>query len=149
MSIDTEYYDRCINTLDKAYKLLLASNTEEIDFDIYRSACVKEYEIILEQSGKLLRKVLKPYFHTSKAVDQLVFKDIFRQAALKSVIDTSLCERFLEYRDNRNNTTHDYGINFAENTLKLLPDFIADAKFLSQTINRLKDVRSFQNFGQI
>lgn len=103
---------------------------------MYRSACVREFEIILEQSGKLLRKVLKPYFHSSKAVDQLYFKDVFRQAVLRGIVDAGLCERFLEYRDNRNNTAHDYGVNFAKETLTLLPNFIADAKLLSQAINQ-------------
>jgi hypothetical protein len=32
------------------------------------------------------------------------------------------------YRDNRNITAHDYGENFAEETLKLFPDFISDAR---------------------
>ena len=51
MNIDTEYYQRCISTLEKAYGLLLLANPELIDYDMYRSACVKEFEIILEQSG--------------------------------------------------------------------------------------------------
>lgn len=67
--IDTTYLERCIATLDKAYGLLLNSNSNEIDYDRYRSACVKEFEIILEQCGKLLRKALKPFYHSSKAVD--------------------------------------------------------------------------------
>lgn len=58
MEIDTEYYQRCISTLEKAYGLLLATNPELIDYDMYRSACVKEFEIILEQSGK--HKPIKP-----------------------------------------------------------------------------------------
>jgi len=136
MVIETEYFNRCISTLEKAHKLLMTANREDIDYDMYRSACVKEFEIILEQSGKLLRKVLKPYYHSSKAVDQLMFKDVFRQAVLRSIIDTDLCERFLEYRDNRNNTAHDYGVNFAEETLILLPCFIADGKILSQAISQ-------------
>lgn len=68
----------------------MKANPEHIDYDMYRSACVKEFEIILEQSRKLLRKVLKPYFHSSKAVDQFVFKDIFRQAVLRSIIDAEV-----------------------------------------------------------
>lgn len=136
MQIDTEYYQRCISTLEKAHGLLLAANPELIDYDMYRSACVKEFEIILEQSGKLLRKVLKPYFHSPKAVDQLYFKDVFRQAVLRSIVDAELCERFLAYRDNRNNSAYDYGVNFAEETLTLLPSFIADANLLSQAINQ-------------
>ena len=135
MSIDTSYLERCISTLDKAYSLLLKANVEEIDYEMYRSACIKEFEIILEQSGKLLRKTLKPFFHSSKEVDKLYFKDIFRHACLRSIINAENCERWLEYRDNRNNMAHDYGVAFAENTLKLLPQFIADAKKLAAAIN--------------
>lgn len=136
MKIDTTYYDRCIRTLESAYTLLKKADPENIDYDMYRSASIKEFEIILEQSGKLLRKLLKPWFHSSKAVDQLYFKDIFRYAVKLSIISDDTCERWLQYRDNRNNTAHDYGVNFAEETLVLLPEFIADAKALSEVINK-------------
>ncbi len=124
----------------KAHDLLLKTKHESIDYEMYRSACIKEFEIILEQSGKLLRKILKPYFHSSKEVDKLYFKDLFRQAALRSLISIQICERWLEYRDNRNNTAHDYGENFAEETLIILPQFIMDAKNLVEVINKQIDV---------
>jgi len=139
MTIDTTYYERCIATLEKAQSLLQKTNPENIDYDMYRSACIKEFEIILEQSGELLRKVLKPYFHSSKAVDELVFKDVFRQAVLRNIIIDEDCERWLQYRDNRNNTAHDYGVNFAEETLVLLPQFIKDASVLAIAIKQLSD----------
>ena len=136
MEIDTIYLERCVNTLEKAFGLLEKAKREDIEFDMYRSACVKEFEIIIEQSGKLLKKVLKPYFASSKAVDMLVFKDIFRHAALHSLIDTESCERWLLYRDNRNSTAHDYGVGFAKDTLKLLPQFVIDAKGIVAAINK-------------
>ena len=139
MDIDTLYLKRCTSTLEKAYSLLQKADKEEIDYDMYRSACIKEFEIIIEQSGKLLKKVLKPYFHSSKAVDSLVFKDIFRNAALHAIIDADTCERWLVYRDNRNSTAHDYGLGFAEDTLLLLPQFITDAKALAAAIDQSND----------
>jgi nucleotidyltransferase substrate binding protein (TIGR01987 family) len=137
MTIDTAYLERCIATLDKALKLLKQTNIENIDYDMYRSACIKEFEIILEQSGKLLRKALKPFFHSSKAVDQLMFKDVFRQAVLRNIITADACERWLQYRDNRNSTAHDYGVHFAEETLVLLPPFITDATELTTAIKNI------------
>ena len=136
MIIDTTYYERCIRTLQNAYTMLKKEKSENIEYDMFRSACIKEFEIILEQSGKLLRKVLSPYFHTSKEVDKLYFKEVFRQAVLRSLITDETCERWLEYRDNRNNTAHDYGVDFAEETLVLLPQFIADAVQLAEMIKQ-------------
>ncbi len=135
MDIETTYLERCVSTLEKAYGLLGTVPPEDIEYDMYRSACIKEFEIILEQSGKLLKKVLKPYFASSKAVDMLVFKDIFRHAVLHSIIDADSCERWMQYRDNRNSTAHDYGVGFAQDTLKLLPQFIIDAKNIIIAIN--------------
>ena len=139
MKIDTSYFDRCIATLEQAYLLLQKTDNKTIDYDMYRSACIKEFEIILEQAGKLLRKVLKPYFHSPKEADKLIFKDIFRHAVLRDLITDEDCEHWLEYRDNRNNTAHDYGINFAQETLVILPRFIIDTKKLSELIKNQEE----------
>jgi nucleotidyltransferase substrate binding protein (TIGR01987 family) len=132
--IDTLFLERCILALEKAVELFLKSEPDSIESDMYRSACVKEFEIILEQSGKLLKKALNAYFHSSKEVDKLTFKAIFRQAAHHSIISIEETERWLAYRDNRNSTAHDYGARFAEETIELLPQFIKDAQKLTNAI---------------
>lgn len=132
--IDTLFLERCISALEKAVELFLKSDAVSVESDMYRSACVKEFEIILEQCGKLLKKVLKPYFHSPKEVDKLTFKSIFRHAATHSLISIEATERWLVYRDNRNSTAHDYGASFAEETIKLLPQFIKDAQQITLVI---------------
>ena len=136
MTLNLDFYTRCIATLEGAHQSLMEHDTQEIAYDIYRAACVKEFEIILEQSGKLLKKRLSPFFASNKAVDALTFKDIFRHATKHSLIDTQTCERWLQYRDNRNSTAHDYGVQFAESTLKILPVFIEDARNLAQILTQ-------------
>lgn len=134
MHIDTQFLIKCTNTLSKAYENLLKFSNEDIEYDIYRSAVIKEFEIILEQSGKLLKKVLKPYFHTPKVVDKLYFKDIFREAGRHGLLKIEEVERWLKYRDNRNNTAHDYGQGLANETLVLIEEFIKDANNLIKII---------------
>ena len=53
--------------------------------------------------------------------------------------DTTFVERWLRYRDNRNDTVHDYGEGFAETTLKLLPGFIVDARALVEVVEKAGD----------
>lgn len=134
MQIDTSYLERCVNALDVAYKQLQNCLEDDVMYDIYRAAIIKEFEISLEQSGKLLKKALKPYFHSSKAVDQLFFKDIFREAGLHGLINIDEVERWLIYRDNRNSTAHDYGEELANETLKLIPSFIEDTSSLVKVL---------------
>jgi len=133
--IDTSYLQKCNIALERAFVLLKNYDEDEIEHEIYRSAVIKEFEIILEQSGKLLKKVLKPYMHTNKAVDKLIFKDIFRQAGLHDLLSVEEVERWLSYRDNRNATSHDYGELLANETLVIIEQFIVDVKKLIEVID--------------
>lgn len=55
--LNTEHYARCIATLEEALKALNEQPSDSILYDIYRAACIKEFEIILEQTGKLLKNI--------------------------------------------------------------------------------------------
>ena len=77
MSIDTTFLRRCIDSLERAvYEIGEIDDVEDVLYDIYRAACVKEFELVLEQSGKLLRKRLAAFFATNLQVDRLNFKDL-------------------------------------------------------------------------
>ena len=133
--INTEYLEKCILTLEKSYEMLQKSEEGSIDYELYRNSLVKGFEMTLEQSGKLLKKVLNPYFASKKAVDMLSFKDIFRQAHKHSLISEIETQRWMKYRDNRSSIAHDYGQAFAEETLSLVKDFLVDVKNLKKVID--------------
>lgn len=134
MPINTDFLVRCIDTLESAFEQLEGYEPSDVFYDILRAASVKEFEIVLEQSGSLLKKRLRPYFASNRQADRLTFKDAFRHAAKHGLISVEACERWFAYRDNRNDTAHDYGQKFAETTLKLLPEFIADARDMARVI---------------
>jgi len=133
-NINTDFLKKCIATLEMSYKLLKKSKKNSINYEMYRNSLVKAFEMTLEQSGKLLKKVLTPFFATKKEIDRLTFKDLFRNAAKRGLLTKEEVERWFIYRDNRNNTAHDYGEAFAENTLSLIDGFIKDAKKIKKTI---------------
>ena len=134
MKINTEFLTRCIQTLDTAYAQLQRQEAGSTMYDILRAACVKEFELVLEQSGSLLKRRLRPYFCSNRQADHLTFKDRFRHAAKHGLLSVESCERWLAYRDARNDTAHRYGAGFADVTLMLLPAFIADAAELAKVI---------------
>ena len=134
MNLNTDHYARCIRTLETSITLLNGADPESIDYEIFRNAVVKGFELTLETAGKLLRKALKVYTGNPREVDSLTYKDVLRHAAKHDLMSTEAVERWFSYRDNRNNTAHDYGIGFAEDTLALLPGFIADARALESTL---------------
>ena len=133
--ISTEYLQKCISTLEKSYEMLIQTQEGTIDYELYRNSLVKGFEMTLEQSGKLLKKKIAPYFATKKALDALTFKEIFRHAHKFSLITEDEVKRWMKYRDNRNHTAHDYGQSFAEETLSLVKDFLVDVKELQKVID--------------
>ena len=132
--LSTENLQKYIETLEKSYELINKSKTGSIDYEMYRNSLVKSFEITLEQSGKLLKKKLTPFFATNKEVDRLNFKDVFRYSAKFSILSEDEVNRWFKYRDNRNNTAHDYGVAFAEETLVLIDSFLNDVKNLKKVI---------------
>ena len=140
MKIDTTFLRRCIKSLEVALnEISQEKETHDILYDVYCAACVKEFDLVLEQNGKLLRKRISAYFASNQQADRLTFKDVFRHAAKHRLLESDAVERWIAYRDNRNDTAHNYGENFAETTRKLLPSFFTDAKALAGIIEATDD----------
>ena len=134
MKIDTGFPERCIGTLEAAFERLGRQPTEDLDRDIFRAACVKEFELVLEQGGNLPGKRLRPFSASNRRADRLTFKDRFRCAAKHALIPVESCERWLRYRDIRNDAAHLDGEAFAEATIELVPRFLDDAKELARVL---------------
>ena len=138
MALNTDHLQRCIETLKQSLVLLNKNKPESLEYEIFRNAIVKGFELSLETAGKLLKKALKPYCANPRDVDELPFKDIFRHASKHGLLSIEETTRWFAYRDNRNSTAHDYGIGFAQDTLKLLSTFIEDASMLKDKLDHAK-----------
>ncbi len=145
-SIDTSYMSKCLNTLIAATNSLKTLDKDSIEYDIYRTAAVKVFELILEQAGTLLKRALRQFFYSSKKADTLFFKDIFRHAAIHSLITVKEAENWIMYRDERNLAAHNYGEVFADDIIELLNNFIKDSKSL---IKKLDKININDNFGKL
>ena len=102
-----------------------------------REVSVKEFEIVLDSVRHPAQEALRPYFASNRQADRLTFKNIFRHAARHDLmLRSEACERWLAYRDNRN----DRRIPTMERHFtrrrrsRLLPDFIEDARELARVI---------------
>ena len=50
MPINTDFLVRCIDTLEAAFEQLQQRGPDDVFYDIFRAASIKEFEIVLEQS---------------------------------------------------------------------------------------------------
>ena len=143
MSLNIDHLLRTVTTLEEALKAIEEHpSKEDIKFDLYRNAAIKSFELSLETAGKLLRKALKLYGGSPKSVDRLVFNDVLRHASKHGLLTVDATERWLSYRQNRNNTAHDYGEGFANETLKMLPDFVNDVRSLAMKMQEAFDAEN-------
>ena len=81
VTVTTRFLRRCIGSLRFAFDELNQINSLDPRYHVYCAACVKEFELIAELSGKLLRKHLRPFLAHDRRPDRLVFRDVFRYAA--------------------------------------------------------------------
>lgn len=130
MPLNTDHLLRCIRTLESSLAMLRHAQPDSVEYEVFRNAVVKGFELTLETTGKLLRKALKAYGGNPKSVDELTYKDVLRHAAKHGLLSVEEVERWFAYRDNRNDTAHDYGEAFASQTLVLMSGFVADAQAL-------------------
>ncbi|AGX88605.1 nucleotidyltransferase substrate binding protein [Candidatus Symbiobacter mobilis] len=134
--LNTEHLARCKQTLESSLILYQHAAIGSIDQEVFRNAIVKGYELTQETAFKLIKKALKAYGHSPKKLESTPVKEILRLAAVHDLMTLAEVERWFAYRDNRNNTAHDYGEVFAEQTLVLIPDFLADVAQLAETLDK-------------
>ncbi len=126
MILNTDHLKRCIQTMQSSLMLYQKEEAGSIGQEIFRNAVVKGYELTQETAFKLIKKALKEFGYGAKKLDSTPVKGLLRFAATHGLMTIEEVERWFAYRDNRNNTAHDYGEVFARETLILLPDFITD-----------------------
>lgn len=136
MNLNTDHLKRCIQTLRSSLIFFEQAAPESIDQEIYRNAIVKGYELTQETSFKLIKKALRDYGYGAKKLDSTPIKDVLRLSATHGLMTLEEVERWFTYRDNRNNTAHDYGEGFAKETLNLIPNFITDVTQLEAVLRK-------------
>ena len=133
--LNVEHLERCRQTLNSSLNLYRLAEVDSIEQEVFRNAIVKGYELTQETAFKLLKKALRSYGHGARKLESTPVKDLLRLAAVHDLMTLDAVERWFAYRDNRNNTAHDYGEAFAHDTLGLMPQFLEDIAQLAVTLD--------------
>lgn len=134
--LNVAHLRRGTQTLESSLRFYQKAAPGDIDQEVFRNAIVKGYELAQETAFKLLKKALKAYGHGGKKLESMVIKEVLRLAAVHDLMTLEEVERWFRYRDNRNNTAHDYGEAFAKETLVLIPAFLKDISTLAGVLER-------------
>ncbi|CAH2030155.1 nucleotidyltransferase substrate binding protein [Trichlorobacter ammonificans] len=129
MTLDFSSYEKALTSLNK---VLERSRTVPGDDDI-RDACIQRFEYTYELAFKMLKRQLEQELPSREELDHLPFKEIIRIGAERGLI--AVPERWFDYRDKRNITSHTYDEEKAREVYAILADFAVDAADL---LTRLK-----------
>jgi uncharacterized protein YutE (UPF0331/DUF86 family) len=130
MTLQTDHLRTTLRALEASvelYQRALAEG-EATHQEIFRLAIVKGFELTQEVCFKLLRRRLRDFGHVGRGLDATPVKELLRLGARHGLLTVDEVERWFGYRDNRNDTAHDYGEGFAHETLALMPAFVRDVR---------------------
>ena len=145
--LNVDQLRRCIRTLESSLALYGEAEPDSIDQEVFRNAIVKGYELTQETAFKLIKKALKVYGHGGRKLETTPVKDLLRLAAVHGLMTLPEVERWFQYRDNRNNTAHEYGEAFAHETLRLIPPFLQDMVALATLLDTQLGANAIQPDG--
>ena len=134
-STGPQYLERRVARLDLALAHIRQHEPGELIHEVYRSACIREFETIVRESVRLLRRHLRQYFGSNHRADSLTYRDVFRYAARHGVISIKECERWFGYRDHLERASYHMDEDFTETTLFMLKQLGDDVRNLSGRVS--------------
>lgn len=131
--LDLTTLNKALNSLSKA----IDRSTKEPDDEEIRDAVIQRFEYCYELCWKMLKRKLKLDASTPEEIERMSFKDLIREGALRGFVKNP--EKWFEYREQRNITSHVYDEKKARSVYATALDFIHDGReLLGQIQSALK-----------
>lgn len=128
--LDLTSFEKAINSLDE---IIIRYDKESFDSAI-RDAVIQRFEYTYSLSVKMIKRYFNLSLAENEEVDAMDFNQTIRQANQMGLLLSNL-EKWTEYRQKRNLTSHTYDEKKALEVVAVVKDFEKDAKFL---FNELK-----------
>ena len=125
MFLDLSSFTKAIGTLSEA----LTEYEKDKKNLFVRDSVIQRFEYTYELSHKMLKRFLSYAEFSGQATAEMVFAEIIRTANEKGLLLNDL-EKWEEYRQARNMTSHVYDETKANLVISLMPEFLREVEFL-------------------
>lgn len=98
-----------------------------------KDSCIKRFEYTYETAKKIMNKFLKKEY--DKTEKDLTINNIFREMFALGLIENF--ENWVNYREKRNITSHEYDITKTYSIIDIIPDFISDTSLLIENLEKV------------
>jgi nucleotidyltransferase substrate binding protein (TIGR01987 family) len=130
MQLDLSSFGKALDSLDRAAERAKTSPED----DVLRDGVIQRFEYTYELSWKMLKRHLEQVVPDAALVDRLSFRELMREAAERGIIAD--VEPWLEYRHQRNQTSHAYDQAKAVGVYETAQRFRAHARALFEELGR-------------
>ena len=123
--LDLSILKNSYETLTQCYNDFCLEKNEKLKIYI-KDSCIKRFEYTYESAKKIMNKYLKKEY--DKEEKDLTINNIFREMYALGLIENF--ENWVDYREKRNTTSHEYNLEKTYIIIDIIPNFIEDVKFL-------------------
>ncbi len=125
-----------LTSLQKAvtsFHRALAEFEKDTDNEFVRDSCIQRFEYCYDLSTKMIKRHLSNISENPSAINEMTFQQVIREAYTKGVIKHSW-DKWSEYRDDRNATSHGYDEERAKVVVASIVVFYEEVSFLLEQL---------------
>jgi nucleotidyltransferase substrate binding protein (TIGR01987 family) len=136
MKLQIEPFEKALTQLRRSLDYLAspASKADPLLYAQFRAASTQAFEYSYELAVKMIRRQLAEIAANPHELTQMTFADLMRWAADAGLVND--VKGFLAYRDARNQTSHTYDEETAEDVVKVIEPYYVDAIFLLNELRK-------------
>ncbi len=132
-------YRKAVGSLERAMRVadkLIEGKVDTDQEEVIRAGVIQNFEFTYDQSIKFIVRWLEINIAGSDP-DHKTFKDVLRMGVESQLIDN--IDDWVEYRDARNETSHTYDNDKADDVFNVTKTFLKDAQQLLKTLEMKND----------
>ncbi len=107
----------------------LMNSLDETLRPVIRAGVIKHFEFTYELSWLAIKRWLEDNVNPN-AADGVTRRELFRHGAEQRLIEVDAIDRWMDYHEARNRTSHTYRETTANEVYAVIPGFLADARLL-------------------
>jgi nucleotidyltransferase substrate binding protein (TIGR01987 family) len=139
MALDLSSLQKAVSSLERAVKVAEVMIKGVVDTDqeeVIRAGVIQNFEFTYELCIKFIKRWIEANVSGSNP-DSITFKELLRIAAESQLIQD--VDDWVEYREARNETSHTYDNDKADDVFNVTLNFAKDAKQLLLTLEKKND----------
>lgn len=139
MPLDLSSLQKAVNSLERAIKVANSVIKDGVNTDeeeVVRAGVIQNFEFTYELCWKFMKRWLEINIGGAN-LDGATRRELFREAYKSGLIDD--VDNWMEYHEARNETSHTYDNDKAEDVFEVAKNFLKDAKQLLLILEEKND----------